>query len=247
MKFKDGVIDYKASLPEDFIGNRVPYTENSADYVQWVHVEENNTNTISSNVTMTGSEPAITVGYTAVSGVTNGQVTDPKVVPIDVTAKIGGVDVTLHVIFEHEDCSVVPSCEWNNDFANRAKFLLHVRTGTLTIKKSGMYDHVYTNDLDEDHESAIFTITGPDGTTWKVTIPNDGSVTLINLQPGTYSVVEDDTWTWRYVKYSNDKVVVTSGSNTLSINNTQTNPYWLGGDNYRVNKFGIVNQNTTGN
>lgn len=244
MTFEDGEIGYLENLPTDFGAHRVPYTEGETDYVQWVHTEagENGTRTISKNVTMQGDEPTITLEYEAVSGVTAGKVTDPKVVPIDVTAKIGGTDVTAHVTFAHKACTLVPPCEWS-DHERTEKFLLHVRTGELTIYKSGMYDHVYTSGSDVDHESAIFTITGPDGTTWQVTIPNGQSVTLTNLQPGEYTVTEVSTWSWRYGTVDATKVVMSGSSNSetryncLSIINKQDNPYWLGGDNYRVNKF----------
>ena len=88
-----------------------------------------------------------------------------------------------------------------------------------------------------------------DSRTWTVVLTKKGhwTATLAGLKVGaTYIVTEQNDWTWRYMSTNptNTVTIVKEGS-SVTIENTQTNPYWLGGDNYCVNVFGIVNQDTT--
>ncbi|MCR4963933.1 MAG: InlB B-repeat-containing protein, partial [Firmicutes bacterium] len=101
-------------------------------------------------------------------------------------------------------------------------------TTTLTIRKNGM----------ADGESAIFTVTGPgyeSGLT--VAVPNGGSVTIGNVQIGaTYTVVEMDSWSWRYSqKTATSGTLTNSGEDEVSVTNTKTKGKWLSGSDWAVN------------
>ena len=60
----------------------------------------------------------------------------------------------------------------------------------LTITKEGAVD------IDEN-QSFVFKVTGPNGYSERVVICGNGSVTIKNLKPGTYTVTEEG-WSWRY-------------------------------------------------
>ena len=113
-------------------------------------------------------------------------------------------------------------------------------TFDLTIKKEGLIQNTGTVDV----ESAIFTVSGGNQI-WTVVCDKDNNyrVTLTGLKCGTeYTVTEKDDWTWRYegtgAKKEQTVNNTTGGTVTVTFTNTLSNPYWLGGDNFKTNKFG---------
>lgn len=169
-------------------------------------------------------------------------------------------DITGYTTFAHSACEFV-GCTWNeswnqhNGNANKddtssesiPEFLIHVTNivADLTITKTGLNKNVYL-DYDDD-ESAIVTVrctdSNIDDRVWTVVLTkneqNIWTATLSGLKVGaTYTVTEQTGWTWRYTSTNptNTVTIVKEGS-SVTIENTQTNPYWLGGDNYCVNEF----------
>lgn len=103
----------------------------------------------------------------------------------------------------------------------------------LTITKNGC-------DLSlDEHQSFIFTVTGPDNFSMKVTIEGNGSVTIKGLKIGTYTVREETGWSWRYGTTQPDPITLEAGkTNTVTFTNNRNEPKWLNGCAYKQNKFG---------
>ena len=108
----------------------------------------------------------------------------------------------------------------------------------LTITKQGAIP------VDEN-QSFVFTVTGPNSYSERVVIYGDGSVTIKNLKPGTYTVTEEG-WSWRYTGNGPFYATIsarTPGSVTFTnVRQTEeshsTNGWkWLGGDAYVNNPF----------
>lgn len=109
----------------------------------------------------------------------------------------------------------------------------------LTITKQGWAD-----DIDEN-QSFVFTVTGPNDYRERVVICGNGSVTIKNLKPGTYTVAEEG-WSWRYTGNGSIGATISAlkpGSVTFTnVRQTEeshsTNGWkWLGGDAYKLNSF----------
>lgn len=108
----------------------------------------------------------------------------------------------------------------------------------LTITKQGAIP------VDEN-QSFVFTVTGPNSYSERVVICGNGSVTIKNLKPGTYTVTEEG-WSWRYTGSGSigaDISARTPGNVTFTnVRQTEeshsTNGWkWLGGDAYKLNSF----------
>lgn len=103
----------------------------------------------------------------------------------------------------------------------------------LTITKNGC-------DLSlDEHQSFIFTVTGPDNFSMKVTIEGNRSVTIKGLKIGTYTVREETGWSWRYGTTQPDPITLEAGkTNTVTFTNNRNEVKWLNGCAYAPNKFG---------
>ena len=122
---------------------------------------------------------------------------------------------------------------------------------TLTITKSGLDKYAYSGSGDQ--ECAIITVSIKDTETnetevYKFALSTDNpSVTIKDVKVGSiYTVSEDNNWTWRYSNGTitggttvNENRVIDkdADNNSVTIKNSGENPYWLGGDNYKVNVF----------
>ena len=188
-------------------------------------------------------------------------------------------DITGYTTFVHNTCNLTldSSCTWVESWTRHTgnatktetegsesipEFLIHVKNivADLTITKTGLDEYAYGGV--EDRESAIITVTatGKDGTvkTYRFALSADHpSVTIKDLKVGsTYTVTEENDWTWRYEAGSISKATGVEDvgfvidkeptKNQVTITNSPSNPYWLGGDNYKVNKF-AASSRATGN
>ena len=199
---------------------------------------------------MTGDAPDLTkeYSYDGTDIDTAGKIIATADIPVNVTVKIGEKDVTEHVTFIHEACEQDVQCGWDG-ITDTKKFLLHVTNivADLTITKTGLDEYAYGGDV--DREMAIFTVnvttkSGPK--TYTIALANNQSATIKDVLVGKeYTITEQDGWTWRYgssnVEASSTTIEV--GGTNVTVTNNATNPYWLGGDNYKVNEFGTT---TTG-
>ena len=130
---------------------------------------------------------------------------------------------------------------------------------SLTITKTG------ANTIDEN-QSFIFNVKGTDDTTEGIELTvvvniaggnTSGSVTINDLPIGTYTVTENNDWSWRYSVHSISGTIVTdssgnagnvrleadAGTNVITFSNKRDEIYWLSGDAYADNNF--ANTTTT--
>lgn len=113
-------------------------------------------------------------------------------------------------------------------------------TASLTITKNGL--DVYAAGDSTDRESAIFTVTVKKGETYNkiftISLGDEQSATITGLPVGAdYTIDENSSWSWRYSDAATVEGTIVSAGNSETITNANPNPYWLGGDNYEINKF----------
>lgn len=229
LTFKDSEVYYGDTAPENYNGNKVSE--------QWKHG-----NDVDSAVTMTGEKPTLVLTYTPGTGIADGIIKTTKDIPVAVTAQIDSTDVTSYVTFKHDDCN--PVCGWNEATSGgNPAFLLHVKTCTLTIVKSGC------DTAKDANQSFIFDVTGGAiAQNMKVTVQGNGTATIVGLPVGTYTVTEDSNWSWRYKANGDGKAILNAdkADGTVTITNQRNDDNkWLSGDSYAVNYVGCSNAQGT--
>lgn len=216
LTFKDSEAYYGETVPTDFSGNKVGSET-------WKHGD-----TVSTDVTMLGTEPTLNISYTPdESKLESGKYTKQDI-GVDVAVKIGNADVTNQTTFLHTACAG-QTCT----LPEGKEFLIHVKTCTLTIKKTG----------GADNESYVFDVL-KDGTKYsEVTIWGNGTEELVELPVGTYTIQENTGWSWRYSANNGGSAELTAQNPTGSITCTNTandKIYWLNGFSQVVrNIFGV--------
>lgn len=260
--YKDSMVQYLATIENLFVYHEGTTVGTGANLVSiaWKHGTGESEKDAAS-VTMIGRAPELDYTYEySPALVTGTQVTSTTDVAVNVFFKIGETPVDAYTT------TVRKACECNDqngincthttesrDLASNHKpeFVVHVYnvTSTLTITKTGLDVYAYAGD--GDREMAIFTVTvdTKDGQkTYTIALANRQSATIKDVLVGTgYTIAEQDDWTWRYssktVTSTSEEGKIEVGGTTVTINNADANPYWLGGDNYAVNVFGTT---TTG-
>lgn len=218
LTFKDSDVYYGDTVPTNFTANLVS--------TQWKHGE-----TLNTAVTMIGTAPTLTTTNTPDnSKIANGKINTKQDIPVNVTASIGSTDVTGHTIFQHNNCEgktcAVPE---------GSEFLLHVKTCTLTITKTG----------GASDEPYVFTVYKGGEKYTEASITGNGSVTIYELPVGTYTIREDTGWSWRYTPGYSDggngvALSKDATSGTITCTNTPTKNFWLNGFSAVVqNIFGV--------
>lgn len=216
LTFKDSEGYYGDAVPTDFSGNKVGSET-------WKHGD-----TVSTDVTMLGTEPTLNISYTPdESKLESGKYTKQDI-GVDVAVKIGGTDVTTYTNFKHQPCEnqtcILP---------DGMKFLIHVKTCTLTINKTG----------GADNESYVFDVY-KDGVKYsEVTVWGNGTETLVELPVGTYTIQENTGWSWRYTADNGTAAILSADNPAGEITCTNTangKIYWLNGFSQVVrNIFGV--------
>lgn len=114
----------------------------------------------------------------------------------------------------------------------------------LTITKSG------ANGIDEN-QSFIFRIKGVDektaGIDLQVVIKGNDSVTINDLPIGSYDIIEETDWSWRYTPDENNQTRIELNpldKNEIPFKNNRTKKNWLNGAAYRENLFTIKKEKT---
>lgn len=221
------------------------YSDYSANYksVAWKHDE-----TVDSSVTMVGSVPTLTLGYTTPdSAIKKGYIVVPDDIPVNVSVKIGETAIDDHVSFVHDECEH-SGCDFGTEGAVPCKFILHVNTCSLTVKKA----IAEGSQLQDSDQSFIFKVSFPgiatdDGEVllsadYNVLIVGAGSRTIVGLPVGTYTVSEDANWSWRYelVEGQNGVLATLSAKNstaTVTMTNELNNEFWLSDEAVATNVF----------
>lgn len=88
-----------------------------------------------------------------------------------------------------------------------ATHTVHIMNGTLTIHKDGGVNG----------ERYVFNVTGTNGFEMTVSVPANGETTISGLPAGTYTVKEDESWSWRFDPQYSD------GKNSVTITKEQPN------------------------
>ena len=228
-----------------YLGQTVEnYDVNLAD-VQWKHED-----TIADSTNMGGaSAPELTYSYNPINPSEYDFKKDTGVKVTDVT--IDGTPVNDCVTFKHQDCDVLGNnCQFGKGDFTDCNFIVHVKGFDLKIEKRG------AEDIDEN-QSFIFNVQRWDDAAknWvlvtQAVVLGNSYVTITELPIGTYRVVEDQNWSWRYNLQS-----VTGGvigdmqpfanqvtfdgvngdlSKTLIFTNTRTQTKWLNGSAFCQN------------
>lgn len=219
LTFKDSEVCYGDAVPAD-------YNDNQVGSVLWKHGETNAADV----TTMLGAAPALGLSFTPEPGkISDGRINTKQDIGVDVVVKIGEDDVTQYSSFVHMDCAGM-TCHTHNGI----KFLLHVKTCTLTITKNG----------GADGEPYVFTIFKDGRVYTELSITGNGSKTIYELPVGEYRIVEDRTWSWRYTGTYDKEEVTLSGENTsdtIACSNSSTIKVWLNSfSDVLKNAFGIT-------
>lgn len=183
-------------------------------------------------VSMTGTAPALTYGYTYDTTLLTDIVNTKQDIPVKATISIGDTNITADTAFLHTSCA---GETWSHTSGDPA-FLLHVRTCALTVTKTG----------GADGEPYVFNVYRNGDLYTQVTVVGSSSVSIYELPVGKYTIAEDTGWSWRYdAAYDPDKpdgCPLTAGHNSGSITctNILKNDRWLNGfSDVIANIFGI--------
>lgn len=220
LTFKDSTAYYGETVPTDFTGNKVG-TE------KWMH---DGTEAVPGK--MLGEKPTLDISYTPdESKLKDGKYTKQDV-PVSATVKIGTENVNEHTTFVHDTCTEA-DCNWTTPTTKGAPaFLIHIQKCTLTITKTG----------GKDGEPYVFDIYKDNVKYTEVTIVGSGSVIIYELPVGTYTIVENAKWSWRYTANNGSSAALTSQNPTGTIicTNTRTIDKWLNGfSDVVTNTFGV--------
>lgn len=219
---EDSIAYYGDTAPTDFSSNRT---------IDWKHGDN-----VADTKNM-GNAPDLSLKYDLVGTdvISNGKINTKNDIPVDITSKIGDVDVTNYTTFTHTDCKDITDAVLDNH-----QFWIHVKTCNLTISKSGgSVDETYVFKIKKD---------GSDYT--EVSITGNDTVTINELPVGEYTVEEDTAWSWRYseptITYSSPNKFATLSSkkpkDTVSVTNNRKSQNWLNGFSTVVqNIFGKAN------
>ena len=219
VKVSDSIAYYGA--PTDFSSNKT---------IVWKHDD-----LVANTLTM-GDAPDLSLTYTPVGkdAIVDGKINTKNDIPVDITSKIRGDDVTEYTTFTHDDCTGITDAG-----LGKHQFWIHVKTCNLTIEKEG----------GSDHEPYVFKVKRKDGSDYKdyteVSITGNGNVTIYELPVGEYTVEEDTAWSWRYPKptiaYSDTNQSATLSStkptDTAVVTNNRTLQNWLNGFSTVVQNF----------
>ena len=215
LTYQDSEVFYGDPVPTDFDTNLTSPV--------WKHV------TTVANTSKMGPAPALTFTYVPDSNkIANGKINSTEDIPVAATVKIGETDVTGNTTFVHTACN--PTCGWSEpEQKGSPAFLLHVKTATLKITKEGADGN--------KNEGFIFNVKGPNDLNFRVSVKDNGTVKITGLPLGTYTVTEEEGWSWRYTATGSAKAVLTETApdGAVTIQNVKDNPYLLDGSDYAQN------------
>lgn len=241
-----------------YLGQSADY-ENNFGGIEWKHGE---TTADGESVSMIGTAPELHYVYSPEADAFT------KDTNVKAIAEIGEEDVTSHVVFKRT--TLENTTEKVNHEEERTNFIVFVKGFDLTIQKQG------AESIDEN-QSFVFRVEKFENDAWslvtKAVILGNQSVTVKELPIGTYRVMEDEYWSWRYQLQSvagdgigefsafANQVTFTGTddvfSKTLIFTNTREKTQWLNGsafcqnywvkdgDHWKVESRTFSNQKTT--
>ncbi len=221
LTFKDGNVWYGEDEPKNY----TDYMTNKT----WKHGNTEAT----PNIMVGGAdaEPTITMNIAVVnpSDILNGKINskhDDILVNVNDVYLNGNTsnDVVENTTIHRTKCS-----DDEKDLNNEGHFVLHPKTVTLTIEKT------FPENKDAADEPFVFTIykdgNEDDNVYTQVSIKGAGSATIKELPVGTYSIKEDDKWSWRYESSVTGPVTLdrNNTTDTLTCRNKKVKKQWLNG------------------
>ena len=212
LTFKDSTAYYGESVPAN---NN--YSGNKVGSETWKHGDTASTD---AGVTMLGIKPTLDISYTPDESKLEGGKYTKQDVPVSATVKIGTENVNEHTTFVHQDCD--PACGWTAPANPGAPaFLIHIQTCTLRITKQG----------GAGGESYVFDVYKDGKKYSEVTVWGNSTEILVELPIGTYTISENQGWSWRYYANNGSSTELTAQNPTGSITcvNTKNNNQWLNG------------------
>ena len=220
--FHDGEIFYGEALADNY---------GQEPEIIWKHRDEEK----AGDIIMAGEEPRLSFAYRCdPARLADGKVNVRDVLPVTVSAVMVALqdnhveDITDYVTLTHQDCAAAQGQGEMADYPGY-HFLLHVRTGSLTIKKAAP-------DGMEDGLPFVFTIK-KDGVPYtQCVVLGNGAVTISQLPLGNYEIEEEwgkGTLAWRYgePEYSAKQAELTKDYPFLSFTSVSRmeNEKWLNG------------------
>ena len=228
LTFKDSEVYYGADVPTNN-----DYSSNQVGAETWKHGDTVSTD---AGVTMLGTKPELNISYTPDASKISGGKYTKQDVRVKATVKIGTDDVTQYTTFVHQNCTA-ENCGWTAPTTpGDPAFLLHVKTCTLNITKTG----------GAANESYVFNVYKDRTKYSEVTVWGNGTETLVELPVGTYTIQEDTGWSWRYpnptyTPINGVTLSKTGASGTITCANKKANDYWLNGFSTVVeNVYGVA-------
>lgn len=211
LTFRDSEVYYGDADPTDFTANKVSEI--------WKHGDTTSTD---QGVVMTGHVPVLGITYTPDgTKIQDSKINTKQDVPVKAEVKIGTEDVQQYTTFVHQACN--PACGWNETMLDGdPAFLLHVKTCQLTItKQGGANDEPYVFNVYKDGKKYT-----------EVTIVGNNNETIYGLPVGTYTIQEDEDWSWRYnPSYDQSSVILNKDKerDSITCTNSSDEDTWLNG------------------
>lgn len=206
------------------------------------------------NPSMIGDEPPVSVEYRfeGIPPIAEGSsgttyLVAPETFPIEARAKIHDTYIDQYTHFEHETYDQPePVIDKHKATDPIPEAYYYVSTCSITITKDVVLSEGVSS-IDPE-QNFIFNVhyNGSDVLSpadYNVAITGEGSRKIVGLPVGTYTVIEDGDWSWRYEETSidppNGQVELTASANSkdVKVTNTLDNPNWLGDEAAASNVF----------
>lgn len=172
LTFKDGEIWYGGDIPsyQSLLNKKIDE--------KWQHGE-----TLADTNTM-GSAPSLELRFPTMQTFLESRIINTKQdVSVQVNVSIGEKNINNKTTFKHTPCEG-KTCDPDGGY----EFLLHNNTCKVTVKKEkGTVGEPY-----------VFTLIKDGKPYSEVTIVGNDSKTIYELPIGTYTIAEDEQWSWRY-------------------------------------------------
>ena len=229
LTYKDSEVFYGDAVPTDFDTNNRTATK-------WKH------NDTEADTSTMGPAPDLAITYTPDSNKIDdsNKIASTEDIQVAATVEIKSTDVTGKstdvtgkTTFLHTACAEGVTCGWSETTLDGdPAFLLHVKTATLTITKTGADGN--------KNEGFIFKVEGPKN--FRVSVKDNGTVTITGLPLGTYTVTEEEGWSWRYTAAGPAKAELTKAKpdGAVTIQNAKDNSYLLDGNDYKQNNSALL-------
>lgn len=212
---------------EVWYGDTAVYGDGNLANKTWVHPSDNKFHD-DEDVVMVNAEPALTLSYAPLydGDIADGRVAVKRDIPVEVGVAMrtgsGQPSAIIgdNTIFDHQPCE--GECGWVDSGTGSPAFLLHVKTCTLTLTKSG----------GAEGTPYVFTISRNGAAYTEASITGSGSITIHELPVGSYTVAENADWSWRFDGSCSGPAVLASASPEGAlecVNTPNGNIYWLSG------------------